>query len=132
MNDPLPRVTIRLTGCNPSDPAWDCLTIDAGGSPVDREHSGTIGPETLGAIQAARAALAANPLWESISIASDMECATLNAALEDATEWQTSGETFLCYAHGIYLQLSHKHVREAEIEFDVRAADGTPLTAPAQ
>jgi hypothetical protein len=122
-------VAIRLTGCNPSDAAWDCLTIDSAGSPVDREHSGTIGPETLGAIQAARAALAANPLWESISVASDIECATLDAALDNAAEWQSNGETFICYAHGIYLQLRHKHVREAEIEFDVTHPDGTPLIA---
>lgn len=126
-------VGILLTGCNPSDDAWDCLMPDAEGSPVDRDHAATVTADGLRSIEAAVAQMTANPNWQCVVLASPIACVSLDEALEHAQGWRTSSETLHVFRDGdVYLHLSQRNSREAEIEFEVRAADGGPLLKPAQ
>ncbi len=117
-------VHITLFACNASDDAWaNDLQPE-----IDATHRATISHETYNAIAAARTALGANPAWECIAVASDMDCQTLDTALEDSGSWRTGTEEFLIYRFpGLYLRLLHKDNRQAEIEFEVVRPDGSAL-----
>ena len=121
------RVPLQLFACNASD---DALANDL--SPeVDAFHPATISKVTYEAIATARLALDNNPAWECISIASDMECKSLDDALNAADLWNTGTEEFLIYRFpGLYLRLLHKHNRQAEIEFEVTFQDGMSIPPP--
>jgi hypothetical protein len=120
-------IAINLFGCNASDDAWANDLAPA----LDAFHPASISQATYDAIVTARKALDANPTWECIAIASDMECKTLEEALDDAGLWHTGTEEFLiCRFPGLYLRLLHKHNRQAEIEFEVAFEGGNSIPTP--
>ena len=122
-------IAITLFACNASDDAWANDLQPA----INDRHQATISQETYDAIAAARAALSLNPTWESIAVASDMECGTLKTALDESGSWRTGSEEFLVYQFpGLYLRILHKDNRQAEIEFEVTFPDGTSIPAPAE
>lgn len=117
-------VPITIFGCNASDDAWACDISPE----IDATHSAGISQNTLDAIITAKAALDANPSWESIAVASDMECQSLEAALNSSDLWRTGSEEFLVYRFGgLYLRLLQKDNRQADIEFEVVRPDGGSL-----
>lgn len=122
------RVSIKLTGFNPTDAA--VVLLSDASIDIDHEHQASISADTMRAIEDARRALAANPSWDSITVSSDMACGSLDHAFEGANT--NANESFVVFSHGVYLRLFDKHVREAEIEFEVRRADGKTLIEPAQ
>ena len=120
------RVAITLFGCNPSDDAWNYDIND-----IEAQHSATISKATYEAIIAARAALDANPAWESIAVESDIKCPRLDNVLDASGLWRTGSEKFLIYRlPGLYLRILEKSNRQAEIEYEVSFPDGLSIPHP--
>lgn len=120
------RITITLFACSPSDDAWNYDIDD-----IDARMLATISKATYEAIIAARAALDANPAWECIAVASDMECPKLDNVLDASTLWRTRSEEFLIYRlPGLYLRIQEKNNRQAEIEYEVSFPDGLSIPHP--
>ncbi len=118
------RIALNLFACNASDDAW----ANDLGPDIDASHPPTISKETFEAIVAARHALNTNPTWDCIAVASDVECKSLEDALDAAEMWHTGTEELLIYRFpGLYLRILHKDNRQAEIEFEVTRPDGTAV-----
>lgn len=120
-------VPIVLFGCNASDDAWAANLPPE----TDHRHQASISKQTYDAILAAKQALEANPCWDSIAVESDMDCKSLEDALNAADGWRTECENFLVYRFGgLYLRLLQKNNRQADIEFEVVRPDGGSLIPP--
>jgi hypothetical protein len=109
-------VSLTLTNCNPSDDAYAAGLSDA----VQKPHQASISLETMSAMVEAFDALKRHTGWEAIHLASDLAAPTLDTALEEAENWSTGNEVLIIYPHGgVTLRLTHKHNRQAEVEFTV-------------
>jgi hypothetical protein len=129
MNFTTPRVAVRLSDANLTEHAVNLVACDD----VDEPHKATISPATFAAVQAAQAVLDANPTFDGIHLSCDLECPTLDAAIDNVREWRTGSEELLLYRHGgLYLRITNRFNDAASIEFDVRRPDGMPLVAAAK
>lgn len=118
------HVPVILYACSATEYAWDT------GLPIKilGRHSARLPRACYEAIVAARAALEAQPTWDSITVASNLECDALQTLLDASPDWRTGDEAFLLYRFaGLYLRLTHKHDEQTQIEFAVCLADGSSL-----
>jgi len=76
------RVAVRLTHPNISDQAWDVSLADG----IDTDHEGTLSAQMLESLQAAQAALDANPDWNEITLSSDLEFPSLQRGLDETED----------------------------------------------
>lgn len=112
MNFTTPRVAVRLSNTNLTEHAVDLVACDD----AEETHKATISPAAFAALQAAQAVLDANPTFNAIHLSSDLECPTLDAALDAAAEWRTGTEELLLFRHGgLYLRITNRFNDAASI-----------------
>lgn len=95
---------------------------------IEDDHFASISADTFSALQSASAALTSNTRWQSVTVSSDMVCGSLDQAFEENIS--DDDQAFVVFPHGVYLRMTNQRVPEAEIEFEVYAADGSALITP--